>query len=124
MAIYEPVREASDAPALDPETERAARIFLQLLEGKYAVVEALLFGSRARGDHRPDSDADLAVILAGERGNRYRVAGEMAGLAFDVMMEKDILVQALPLWEAEFEQPERFSNPALIANIKREGLRL
>ena len=27
------------------------------------VVGVLLFGSRARGDHRPDSDVDLVVIV-------------------------------------------------------------
>ncbi|MGD1016276.1 MAG: recombinase family protein [Roseiarcus sp.] len=111
-------------PPLDAETERAARAFLKRLEGKYSVVEAFLYGSRARGDHTADSDADLAVILKGERGDRYKVSGDMAGIAFDVMLETGVLVSPLPLWEDEFQQPERFSNPALIANIKREGLRL
>ena len=111
-------------PALDAETERAARVFMQRIEGKYPTIEGLVYGSRARGDHRPDSDADLAVILKGERGDRYKVSGEMAGIAFDVMLETGILVQAVPLWEGELKQPERFSNPALIDNIKREGLRL
>lgn len=111
-------------PSLDAETEHAVRVFMQRLEGKYPVIEGLVFGSRARGDHKPDSDADLAVILKGERGDRYKVSGDMAGIAFDVMLETGILVQALPLWEGELAQPERFSNPALIENIKREGLRL
>lgn len=111
-------------PALDAETERAARVFMQRIEGKYPTIEGFVYGSRARGDHRPDSDADLAVILKGERGDRYKVSGEMAGIAFDVMLETGILVQAVPLWEGELKQPERFSNPALIDNIKREGLRL
>jgi DNA invertase Pin-like site-specific DNA recombinase len=111
-------------PALDAETEHAARVFMQRIEGKYPMVEGLVYGSRARGDHKPDSDADLAVILKGERGDRYEVSNDMAGIAFDVMLETGVLVSALPLWEAEFQQPERFSNPALIANIKREGLRL
>jgi predicted nucleotidyltransferase len=110
--------------ALDPETERAARVFLRRLEGRYAAIEGIVFGSRARGDHQRDSDADLAVILRGERGDRYRVSGEMAGIAFDVMLETGILVQALPLWEGEWRRPEEFGNPALIDNIRREGLRL
>jgi len=111
-------------PALDAETERAARVFMQRIESKYPAIEGLVYGSRARGDHKPDSDADLAVILEGERGDRYEVSGDMAGIAFDVMLETGVLVSPLPLWEEEFRQPERFSNPALIANIKREGLRL
>ena len=111
-------------PALDAETVRAARVFMQRIEGKYPAIEGLVYGSRARGDHKPDSDTDLAVILKGERGDRYEVSGDMAGIAFDVMLETGVLVSPLPLWEEEFQQPERFSNPALIANIKREGLRL
>jgi len=118
-----PVSSATQ-PALDAKTERAARVFMQRLEGKYPAIEGLVYGSRARGDHKPDSDTDLAVILKGERGDRYKVSGDMAGIAFDVMMETGVLVSPLPLWEEEFQQPERFSNPALIANIKREGLRL
>lgn len=48
----------------------------------------------------------------------------MADIAFDVMLETGILVMALPLWEEEFEHPKRFSNPGLIHNIRREGVRL
>jgi DNA invertase Pin-like site-specific DNA recombinase len=111
-------------PTLDADTERAARVFMQRLDGKYPLIEGLVFGSRARGTHKSDSDADIAVVLKGLRGNRYKVAGDMAGIAFDVMMETGVLVDPLPLWEEELERPEEFSNPALIANIKREGLRL
>ncbi len=111
-------------PALDAETERAVRVFMQRLEGKYPAIEGLVFGSRARGDHKPDSDADLAVILKGEHGDRYKVSGDMAGIAFDVMLETGVLVDPLPLWEDELKCPDQFSNPKLIDNIKREGLRL
>jgi len=111
-------------PTLDAETEHAARVFMQRIEGQYPAIEGLVYGSRARGDHKPDSDTDLAVILKGERGDRYKVSGDMAAIAFDVMLETGVLVSALPLWEDEFRQPDSFSNPALIANIKREGLRL
>ncbi len=111
-------------PVLDAETERAARSFLKQLEGKYPVIEAILYGSRARGDHQSDSDADLAVILKGERGDRYQVASEFAGIEFHIMMKTGILVQGLPLWEDEIARPETFKNPALIANILREGVHL
>jgi DNA invertase Pin-like site-specific DNA recombinase/predicted nucleotidyltransferase len=115
---------APPRPTLDADTDRAARAFMKRLEGKYPAIEGLVFGSRARGTHSPDSDADLAVILKGDTGNRWEMTRELSGIAFDIMMETGILVQALPLWENELKQPELFSNPALIETIKREGLRL
>lgn len=111
-------------PRIDADTARAAHAFMQRLEGKYPVVEGILFGSRARGTHTAESDADIAVVLEGAKGNRYAVSGDMAGIAFDVMMETGVLVEALPLWADELKRPEIFSNPALILNIQRDGLRL
>jgi predicted nucleotidyltransferase len=109
---------------MDAATERAARTFMRRLEGKYPVIEGILFGSRARRTHTEESDADIAIILGGPGGDRAKTARDMAGLAFDVMLETGILIEALPLWKDELDHPERFSNPALIANIRREGLPL
>jgi predicted nucleotidyltransferase len=116
--------EVRGSSRVDADTLRAAREFLRRIEGAYPFVGALLYGSRARGEYKPDSDADLAVILRGPKGDRYKVVRDIGGVGFDVMMETGILVHALPLWEEEFEEPRRFGNPGLIANIKRDGLRL
>ena len=48
---------------LDPDTEGAIRDFLARIPTDIKLDRAILFGSRARGEHRPDSDADLALIL-------------------------------------------------------------
>jgi len=114
----------STKPALDAETERATRAFMQRLKGKYPVIEGILFGSRARHTHTAESDADIAVVLKGAHGDRTAAALDMAGIAFDVFQETGVLVEALPLWADELKRPELFSNSALIQNIRREGLRL
>ena len=113
-------------PALriDADTERAARVFLNRIEHKYPFSDAILYGSRARGDHKPDSDADLAVVLKGEPQRRVEVSGDMAAIAFHVLMETGVMVQGFPLWSDELARPETFSNPALIDNILREGIHL
>jgi len=109
---------------IDLETRRAVRVFMEKASGRYDLVGAILFGSRARRNHRPDSDADIVVQLHGAHGDRVDAAIAMAGIAFDVLLETGILVEALPLWEDEWEHPERFNNPFLIENIRREGIRL
>ena len=112
------------APRIDADTERAARVFLKRIEDKYPFSDAILYGSRARGDHTPDSDADLAVVLKGEPQRRIEVSGDMAAIAFDVLMETGVMVQGFPLWPDELARPETFSNPSLIENILREGIHL
>ena len=109
---------------IDAETARAAHAFLSKIGGRYAISQAILFGSRARHAHRPDSDADIAVVIRGPHGRRTDAALDMAGVAFEVLLDTGVLVEALPLWEHELEHPEHFSNPALIENIRREGVRL
>lgn len=54
-------------------------------------------GSRARGDFRPGSDVDPAVVLHGARGNIWDKAEAMSNITFDVLIETGILVTALPL---------------------------
>ncbi len=48
----------------------------------------------------------------------------MAGVAFDVLLETDILVSPLPIWEDERAHPDTTSNPRLLENIRREGIAL
>ncbi|MCO5761635.1 MAG: nucleotidyltransferase [Chromatiaceae bacterium] len=47
----------------------------------------------------------------------------MVAIAFDVMLETGVLVDALPFWEDEWAHPARFGNPALIQHILRDGVR-
>ena len=116
MRPYDP--QAHDQAA----AHRAASVFLEKLRGQYAVTQAFMFGSRARGEHRPDSDLDLAIVLHGPRLDFFDTKQDMAGLAFDVLMETGILVQPFPLWDDDLTNPARFSNPSLIRNIVEDGI--
>jgi predicted nucleotidyltransferase len=106
---------------MDLHTEQAARQFLVLASRRFDLAGAIVFGSQARGQARSGSDTDLAVLLKGKPGHRLQVALELSDLAFDMMLETGVLIEALPLWEEEWTRPETFGNPALLENIRREG---
>jgi len=109
---------------LDDDTAAAARSFMERVALSFPVSGAILFGSRARGDFREDSDADLAVLLRGQPLDFIDTALAMADIAYDVLLETGVHVQPLPIWESEWQHPERYANPRLLHNIDREGRRL
>ena len=109
---------------IDHDTEIAVRRFLALIESRYDISGVIVYGSRARGTHRPDSDADVAVLLRGDHQPFLSAKLNMADIAFDVLLETGILISPLPVWLDEWEHPENYTNPSLLRNIEREGFRL
>ena len=109
---------------IDKETLKAAHAFLAAVASRYDVLAAILFGSRARGSHRADSDADVAIVLHGPPGKFVATKLDLADIAYEVLLETGIRIQPLPIWEDEWEHPETYPNPLLLRNIEREGVRL
>lgn len=91
---------------------------------QYDVAGAIPFGSRARGDYWSDSDANIAVLLEGEAGEFFDTQRVLSGIAYDVLLDTDIRIQALPIWQAEWDHPYCYSNPYLFRNIRQEGIPL
>src|SRR5713226_1372422 len=59
------------------------------------VERVVLFGSRARGDARPDSDYDVAVFLK-DLTDRWDEVDRIADIAADIMDETGAFVHAMP----------------------------
>lgn len=112
------------AQAIDPTTRKAIRTFIERVASRYPLKEAILFGSRASGKARPDSDADVAVVLDGPQGAFMKTKLEMADIAFDVMLETGIRIQPLPIWSGQWNHPDTWLNPELLHNIARTGIPL
>ena len=109
--------------APDPDTNRAVRAFLNRIPADLNVQRAVLYGSRARGDHRPGSDADVALVLQ-EGADDWRVLWALSGIAFDIFVETGILIQPVPISSKDWADPEHFARPSFLRNITREGIRL
>jgi uncharacterized protein len=118
------VAYAGEIAKADADTVGAAREFVRRASARYSVTSAVLFGSRARGAHRSDSDVDIAIVLQGQRGKLIETSIGMADIAFELLLETNVYIQPLPIWEDEWDHPETHSNPRLVENIRREGLPL
>ena len=59
------------------------------------VEHLVLFGSRARGDSRPDSDYDIAVFLRG-MSDRAQEMNRLADIGTDILYEVGRVIHAMP----------------------------
>ncbi len=106
---------------LDPDTEGAVRDFLARIPVDIRLERAILFGSRARGEHRPDSDADVALVLH-ERGNDGQTLMMLAGLAWYVFLDTGIMIQPVPIAIEDWLHPDDFLRPSFLRTVEREGI--
>jgi predicted nucleotidyltransferase len=98
---------------LDPVTENAVRNFLARIPADIQVERAILYGSRARGEHRPDSDADVALIVR-ELGGAGRTSMRLADLAYYSYVDTGIMVQPVAIAIEDWLNPEEFPRPGFL----------
>lgn len=110
--------------SIDSVTRRSIELFLERIKGDYSIAEIWLYGSRARGNADDDSDADLAIVLNGPKRRAVENLEGMIDAEMGVLLETGRLVSPFPIALDDWQNPDQFSNPFLIANIKREGIRL
>lgn len=78
----------------------------------------VLFGSRARGDARPESDYDVAVFLM-NLGDRWAEADRIAEITTQVLDDTGAFIHAMPYRAGAWDE-----RTPLMHEIRREGLDL
>jgi predicted nucleotidyltransferase len=83
--------------------------------------EAILYGSRAKGDYRPDSDWDILILVddpkfTNELDDKYRI--ELYNLSLEIEQAISINIYPKIFWNSKL----RFS--PLYYNVLKEGIRL
>ena len=85
-----------------------------------AVHDVVLFGSRVCGDARPDSDYDVAVLLADDLAEDRGVRARLADAAWEHVVE-GIVIQAIALPVGAFSVPSA-THDELSARIAAKGV--
>jgi predicted nucleotidyltransferase len=99
-------------PVLSRFREAVAEAYGDRLE------RVVLFGSRARGDHRPDSDYDVAVFIKG-MGRLWDELGVLSEITTDILLDADADVSASPFPAGSYRE-----RTPLMGEIRREGIDL
>lgn len=77
----------------------------------------LLYGSRARGDERPDSDIDILVVLKGDF-NYSKMLRLSSDLAASLSLENDVVISRAFVSEKDYKERQ---TPFLM-NVRREAV--
>jgi predicted nucleotidyltransferase len=109
--------------AIDTTTITAIKRFADLVAShQIPVQQTILFGSQARGTAHELSDADVALILPGDKKPSTKTRMDLNDLAYDILLETGVIIQPIPISYADWVHPEGYSNPRLLHNISREGV--
>lgn len=103
-----------------PAGDLVLRRFHSVLTGLYGerLERAVLFGSRARGDAQPDSDADVAVLRRDYHG-LWDETGPLAKAATELPYDTGAVVTPIPFPAGAYRQ-----RSVLMGEIGREGIDL
>ena len=96
--------------------------FLQRARAVKNKIRAIfLFGSRARGNARPDSDYDLLLVVAED----FTVADKdkLYDIVMDILLETGRLVSLKIFKQAVFQKLRRMGTP-FTQNVVREGIKI
>jgi len=113
--LLAPPNEAAVDQALHDFVRTVQRVYGDRLKGIY------LFGSRARGDHSPESDLDVAVILADGAWSSWEEKMRLADLEYDIIVATGAEPQGWPVRESEWLNPELHRNPGLVRAMRRDA---
>lgn len=113
---------------IDAHASPALKAFRAVLAARYGekVKAVYLFGSRARGDHRPDSDADVAAFIDSDQRARADVLREqihLSGDTYDIWLDTGIRIQPWIFASEALAHPEGDDNAQLLGTILTEGRR-
>ena len=112
----------SPSPVIAPNERQAIEVFVERICQQYPrrILQAVLFGSKARGDSQPWSDIDILVIVDSED---WRFQHAISSLAANVSLEYDVLIGPRVIGHERWERMKQ-DGFSLYQNVMAEGIPL
>ncbi len=106
--------------ALNTKEKSALKQFKADLEQSLSsqLIELKLFGSKARGDDRPDSDLDVLVIVATDD---WHICDTVYDIATDILLQTDLCISPKIISKDKFNQLRK-ENTSFICNVSRDAI--
>ena len=112
----------SSARAMDETSHEGVRTRVQAIAARsgYDLIRVLVFGPRARGDHRADSDVDVILVSPDfEDVPFYRRSGPFyRGWDYESLPSPEFV----PLTPAEFDERMSAESPTVVQAAVEEGV--
>jgi predicted nucleotidyltransferase len=111
--------------AIDPETLAVVHQLKAALQSHFGPRFAglYLFGSRARQDHRLNSDLDIAVLLNGA-SDLSRADNELLDVTYPIQLARSLHIQAWALPANALTSVDPMPRRRLVDTVRREGIAL
>ena len=106
--------------ALSTEEKSALKNFKNFLKqilGKQ-LIELKLFGSKARGDDRPNSDLDLLIIVATDD---WHIRDKVYDVATDVLLQMDVCISPKVISKSKFVQLCK-EGTSFVHNVSKDAI--
>jgi len=105
---------------LSGKEERALKELREELTTKYPITDIRLYGSKARGEERPDSDLDVMIEIPDY--DQTMVAG-IDDIVYRINLEHDVFISALIFGRDELQEGPMSESP-IYKVIQKEGVPL
>ena len=106
--------------ALNTKEESILKQFKASLEQALGseLIELKLFGSKARGDDRPNSDMDVLVIVS---TGDWHIRDKVYDVATDMLLQEDVCISPKVISKSRFVQL-RTEGTSFIHNVSKDAI--